>query len=372
MFNFSQDNDFESILNRCLARIDNNLDKRQGSIIYDAIAPVCAELAQCYIALDVYSDQSYLLTATDINLDTKAHDYGITRNPATYSLVKIDVFDTDNQPLNVDIGTRFSLPNELGGYNYTIILKLADGEYEARCETAGDTVSNYTGELLPLVSINNLGKAVLETVIKPGEDEESDTNLRERVLAKINQETFAGNKSAYERFVNDIDGVEKCKIFPVWNGGGTVKVAIIASNNTLPTSEFVDDVQELIDPIQNQGEGLGIAPIGHTVTVVSPEQLNINIEATLTLLDDYTIEELQTDVEEQIATYIKEVQEKWEIKDTLIIYQSKIIAAILEVPKIENVSSLTINGQDADLVINLTGTNVKFPILNGVVLNESE
>ena len=372
MFNFSEGNGFDDILQRCLARIDSSLDKRQGSIIYDAIAPVCAELAQCYIALDVYSDQSYLLTTTGINLDTKAHDYGITRNPATYANVKIDTFDNDDQPFDVNIGSRFSIPNELGGYSYIITSKITTGEYVARCETAGDTGNNYVGELLPLVSINNLGRAVIESVIKPGEDEESDKDLRERILLKINQEAFGGNKAAYKRFVNDIDGVEKCKIFPVWDGGGTVKVAIIAADNTLPTQEFIDDVQELIDPIQNQGEGLGIAPIGHTVTVVSPEQLDIDIAATLVLSEGYTIEQLQSSIENEISIYISSVQEKWEDSDTLIIYTSKIIAAILEITQVESVSNLTINSQSSDLVINLTGTNVKFPVLDGVVLNESE
>ena len=34
-----------------------------------------------------------------------------------------------------------------------------------------------------------------------------------------------------------------------------------------PTEEFIQQVQTKIDPTQNNGEGLGIAPIGHIVTV---------------------------------------------------------------------------------------------------------
>ena len=169
----------------------------------------------------------------------------------------------------------------------------------------------------------------------------------------------------------DIDGVEKSKVFPVWNGGGTVKIAIVSTNNTIPTQAFIDNVQEMIDPIASQGQGLGIAPIGHSVTIVAPDRLNINIEATLTIADGYSIAELQASIEEKIAEYLEEVQEKWEDTDDLIIYSSKIIAAILGVSQVQNVTNLTINGQSGDLTINITGTNVKFPILNEVILNEN-
>ena len=83
MSNYSTNNSFNDILERLLANVDDSLDKRQGSIIYDALAPAAAELAQCYIALDVYTDQTYLLTATGKNLDNRAVDYGVTRNIAT-------------------------------------------------------------------------------------------------------------------------------------------------------------------------------------------------------------------------------------------------------------------------------------------------
>ena len=371
MFNFSQGNSFEEILARCLARVNSSLDKRQGSIIYDAIAPAAAELAQCYIALDVYAEQTYLLTATSNNLDNRVFDYGVSRILATASRREITIYDINDSLMNVDLGVRFSVPNEYGGYNYKIVEKISDGKYIGECETLGSEGNEYSGSLLPLVSINNLGGATLGTILKPGEDEETDDELRERVIDKINQEAFSGNKAAYKRFTKDIDGVEKVRVFPIWDGGGTVKIAIIAEDNTIPTTQFIDDVQELIDPTSNSGEGVGIAPIGHIVTVVAPDALNINIAATISIQSGYTISQLQASIENQISEYLKEVQEKWEDDSDLIIYTSKVIAAILEVPQVINVASLTINSQSTDLVISITGTNVKFPILNGVVLSES-
>lgn len=372
MSDYSENNSFEEILERLLDNVDAGLDTRQGSIIYDALAPAAAELAQCYIALDVFTDQTYLLSAVGENLDNRVADYGLTRRKATYAQRTIKVYDTNNQLMDVDIGTRFAVPNDYGGYNYTLIEKKSTGTYLVQCETAGSVGNEYLGDLLPLVSVNNLGKAEMTDADKPGEDEEDDEELRQRAITKINQEAFAGNKAAYKKFVDDIDGVEKCKIFPVWNGGGTVKVAIIAADDTIPTTIFVNEVQEMIDPIANQGEGLGIAPIGHTVTVAAPTKLDVDIEATITPKTGYTVAELEDSIEEQIAKYIKEVQAEWEENNTLIIYISKIIAAILNVSQVQNVSDLTINNSSSDLTINITGSNVIFPMLGDVVLNENQ
>ena len=41
----------EAILNRTLSEIPNSIDKREGSIIYDALAPFANELAKFYFEL---------------------------------------------------------------------------------------------------------------------------------------------------------------------------------------------------------------------------------------------------------------------------------------------------------------------------------
>ena len=48
-----EDYTFENLIKRMLARAPKEIDKREGSVIYDALAPAAAELAQMYIDLDV-------------------------------------------------------------------------------------------------------------------------------------------------------------------------------------------------------------------------------------------------------------------------------------------------------------------------------
>lgn len=52
-----EDMTFENIMDRCLARVPDSVDKREGSVIYDAIAPAAAELAIMYIELGTIMDR---------------------------------------------------------------------------------------------------------------------------------------------------------------------------------------------------------------------------------------------------------------------------------------------------------------------------
>lgn len=369
MYSYSENNTFEIILNRLLSNVPDSFDKREGSIIYDALAPAAAELAQCYIALDVYGTQTYVKTAVGENLDNRVADYGIHRIPATYAQASIRVLDTSGNLMTVPIGSRFAVPNESGGYNFEIIEQVSTGMHIGQCETLGSGGNTYTGDLLPLQGINNLGVATILAISKDGEDEETDDELRARTLRRINQESFAGNKAAYREMMIAIDGVADCKVYPAWNGGGTVKLAVIGPNHSIPSDTFIDDIQDEVDPLVNSGEGLGKAPIGHQVTVVAPSESSLDITATLTL-SGTTLANVQSAVEEELGKYFYEVQSDFVDKDKLIIYVSKVSAAILNVPGIENVTDVTIDATAADYEIdNSAGTTIEYPTLGTVTLS---
>lgn len=44
---------YEEILERMLERVPDDMDKREGSLIYDALAPAAIELQIMYIELDL-------------------------------------------------------------------------------------------------------------------------------------------------------------------------------------------------------------------------------------------------------------------------------------------------------------------------------
>lgn len=373
MSSYSQNNTFDDILARMLARVDNSLDKREGSIIYDALAPAAAELAQCYLSLDIYQDQTNLMTATGINLDNRAFDFGLTRYPASKAIVVIEIKNMNNQYMNVDIGTRFSTPTSNGGIIFKILrLKSIsqDGRYLAECETEGEVGNAYTGTVLPLQSINNLGSATITEIHTRGENTESDDAFRQRTIDFIQCKPFGGNIADYTQLVNSQNGVAECKIFPVWNGGGSVKVAILGPGHTIPSSDLVNEVQRIIDP--TGGYGLGLAPIGHIVTVVAPTEDQITVTASLVLVNNVELQDIESSVKQKIKDYIYEVQSEFPKSDTLTVYTSRMIAAILNVSQVRSVTSLTINGEAEDYVIELDGNNVLYPTISDEDITLSE
>ena len=52
-------NTYEAILQRLLDRIPDTMDKREGAIIYDALAPAAIELNLAYIALEYLLKQIF-------------------------------------------------------------------------------------------------------------------------------------------------------------------------------------------------------------------------------------------------------------------------------------------------------------------------
>ena len=364
-------NDYQSILSRLLENVDNTLDKRQGSIIYDALAPAAMELAQCYASLEIYKEQTYLKTATGENLDNRVADYGLTRNPATNAIRLANIYNTDNILYDIPIGSRFSIPEDYGGYNFIITEKLETGKFKIQCETAGSVGNEYIGVLLPLYNISGLGKAEIYGTFEAGEDIESDEDLRKRAINRLNKDAFGGNQADYRRYLENINGIGGAKIFPIWNGGGTVKISFITSDYEIPSTEFIEEVQDLIDPIPNQAQGLGMAPIGHTVTVVAPTELTVNISATVSLLSDYELQNLQQDIENEIKSYIEDIKKSWQDSSKITIYISRIIANILNIQGVDNVSNVTINEQPQDLVLTENSTTQQFPKIGVITLDEA-
>ncbi|MGI6318485.1 MAG: hypothetical protein ACOX1J_07175 [Dethiobacteria bacterium] len=84
-----EDMTFENILNDMLARVPNDVDKRPGSIIYDALAPAAYKLAEAYFMLQNYVDLFFADTAVGEFLSRRTAELGIVRRPATKAIRKI-------------------------------------------------------------------------------------------------------------------------------------------------------------------------------------------------------------------------------------------------------------------------------------------
>ena len=332
---------FELILKRMLDRIPNTLDKREGSIIYDALAPAANELQNAYINMDIMISEAYADTASREYLMRRAAERGLKPYAATKAIVKGEF------NLDVEVGARFSL-DEL---NYIVIERISPGVYKLECELAGVKPNSYMGKLIPIEYISGLTDARITEILIPGEDEEDTEAFRQRYFDSLNSQAFGGNQRDYREKIEAMPGVGAIKIYPVWNGGGTVKIVLTDSENKKPSSALVTQVQTAVDPVQNQGEGLGIAPIGHVVTVQGVEETPIQVTTQITYESGWSWDALKTYAEQAIDRYFSELSAHWAEQENIVVRISQIESALLGVTGIIDITGTTLNGAEKNLVL---------------------
>lgn len=374
---------YKYLMSQALSFVDDSLDKREGSIIYDALAPACYVLAGYYMQLYQVVKNSFAVTATGEWLDQRVKESGITRREATGAVKRADFTDDAGQAAVVRIGTRWSTVSSTNPITYRVTAQYEQndapvaGAYELTCETLGTIGQEYTGPIIPVDFVKGVAAATMSTTLIPGRDTETDDELRERYFDQMSAKAFGGNISDYRNKTREIIGVGDLQIYPVWNGGGTVKLSIVDTAFHAASNEFVQEVQNLIDPVNAsgvQGDGLGIAPIDHKVTVVAPEEVPVNITASIVLQVPYEVGQVQPAVEQAIEAYMVELRHDWATPNefnqyALSVYTSRITAAIVGVPGISNVTNVRLNGTAADITLQQTGQKQQIPVKGTVTLN---
>lgn len=333
-------------MRQCLERVPNNVDKREGSIIYDALAPSVAELAQLYIELDWIIDQCFSDSAEREFLIRRAKERGLEPNKATYAIVKGE-FD-----VKIPLNSRFSL----GEHNYQAIKEMDSvvPTYQMQCETIGREGNRHFGKLIPIEPIRGLKQAELTELLIPAEDEEETEAFRERYKNSFHTEAFGGNKADYKEKIKAIPGVGGCKVYRTLNKegetqGGHVTCVIINSEYQLPSKELMKLVQDTIDPEVSQGEGDGLAPCGHMAHMIPVEEVIITLETELVYRNGYSFDAVKSYVERAIEDYFLELNKGWEESENLIIRIAQIESRVLAIEGILDVRGTKVNGKEENI-----------------------
>ena len=381
---------YESILARMLQKalsINSNLDTREGSLVWYGDAPAAVELQNLYIALDTVLNETFADTATRPYLILRAAERGLSPQPASPAILQMAITPTT---LFLPLNTRFSI----GELNYYVSADRGSGNYELTCETAGEAGNNYTGTVIPIEYVDGLETCKITSVLVPGEDEEDTELFRQRYLNSLNAQAFGGNQIDYIEKVNAISGVGGVKVYRAWNGnlkpanmippkeaeawieglsgvpepvklwldtvyaaaknnmftvGGTVKLVVINSTFTVPSTTLVEQVQTAVDPLQNAGEGVGIAPIGHVVRVEGVQEETVDLGFALYYQRGWSWEDVSGYVTEAINRYFLELAQSWADQDeALVVRISQIESRLLGITGILDIANTTINEKAAN------------------------
>lgn len=348
---------YESLLREKLEKVDSGYDRREGSVIYDAMAPNSAESAQIYIYLDWVLNQMFGDTASREYLSRIARDTrGMEPDKATNAVLKGE-FDCA-----VKAGSRFNL-DEL---NYTVISVMDEAAhtYRLQCEMAGAEGNKHLGTLVPVDYVPGITKAELTEVLIPGEDEEETEAFRKRWRDSFQSLAFGGNKMDYKEKIKQIAGVGGVKVLRATNEagervGGHVKCVIIDSEFCCPSDDLIDLVQTRIDPIQNAGEGDGLAPIGHEVHIVGVQAVKIDVAADITYEEGYSFADIKSYIEKAFGDYLDELNHAWEESDCITVRISQIESRILDVAGVVDIKGTRLNGVEENAVLSMDGIAVR-------------
>lgn len=248
---------------------------------------------QVWLSLQLFPD-----TAETAYLERWASIWGVTRRPAVAALGPIAV--TGIPGAAVPAGAEFQRLDRVR-YQATVGASLDENGTATVAVTAA--TPGAAGDALPGTSVSTVGALagvtatalVADPGIGGGADEETDAELRVRLLARIQMPPHGGAAHDYIAWTLEVPGVTRTWVVPLGYGPGTVIVYFTMDDAAhapygIPIEADVAVVQAHLDLVRPVGtEVYVIAPIAHpidvTVRALIPDTPDVRIAATAELAD---------------------------------------------------------------------------------------
>ena len=336
---------YEVIRQRILDNINIHIDKREGSFTSNMISPIAKEITKSYINMSDILSLGFIEDNFDTFLDKRVSEFGVYRKQGAKAIGEIKVEGKDG--VTIENGAiikandlYFTVLNDIELPNNNIIYVEANDvgyKYNLLANTEFELVEKN----------EKITKLVNEIEFINGVDVESDEDLRKRFVKVVNNPSTSGNKNHYEEWALEVNGVGRAIVYPLWDGNGTVKVMIVGNDNKPVTEEIIEACELHIE--ENM-------PIGCQLTVTTPTNLNIIINASIELKEGYELEEVKLDFENSLNEYLKDV--------TTELTYSKVYGLLANHLGIEDISSLLVNDNNInisiaeDKIINISEINL--------------
>ena len=336
-----------------LDRVPADVDKTEGSYVWDSLAPVSIELVFVALLAQFVLEMGFGQTSSGKYLTYRGEEHGVPRRPAVTSTGAVSITGTENCtiPAGLVVATEGEENAEVSSIQFVTTQSAtldAEGFGTAAIEavTAGTSGNVPANRIVVLMTANANIKAITNTEATTGGiDEEDDDTLRDRYLEKVRNPGTSGNIADYKQWAKEISGVTEVHVLPIWNGPGTVKVIILGPNKLPPETALVQAVQEHI-AINNLGDSE--APIGATVTVAPAEALPINVVATILL--DSSVSVSLSEINETFTAALRAYLASMAFKAETVRF-ARIGSLLIEQAGVLDYVELTINGAEANITI---------------------
>lgn len=273
----------DTIQARMKAQFEKISDKStvEGSFSRDLINANSVEFENAYAEMNLMMDAAFAETAWKEYLTRRCAEYGIDRKPATKATGKVTFKGIAGSEIpygslvEVKGGVQFATTgNATIGSDGTVIVAIEAMTAGEAGNVAAQTINNIPLSIPGAASVSNTEATA------DGFDEETDDALRARYYIAIRTPATSGNKYHYYNWTMAQDGVGACKVIPLWDGPGTVKVLVINSDLQTASEDIIKRVTDYIETVR---------PIGATVTVTSPIPHPVNITVAVAGKLDITV-----------------------------------------------------------------------------------
>jgi uncharacterized phage protein gp47/JayE len=343
----------------CLATAPPDIDLRQGSIFFDAVASACYKIAEYYADLSTMFFLTNLATAVGEYLDDKGAEHNVFRNPATAARYEY-VWTGTTEPA---IGERFFTNGLYFTLREGIIDEVRTLYLEA--ESLGFVSNNILPgtPAVPMGLTTGLITSTFGTLIEVGADIENDDEFRERIREKVAGPAENGNRQHYKTWAEEIPGCTRARVIPLFAGPNTVMVVCIGPDGLPAPESIVKRVQEHIDPMTlgktvvyededfpvGDGLGDGRANIGAHLATIAPARIDINISFDVELRQGATVARIKTEAEERFIELFKELSLTTPERQNAIIRVSAISAILYSLSGLIDYSNLRLNDGSANI-----------------------
>lgn len=311
-------------------------DTREGSYTNEMVSPVSLELWKAYESLKALIPIVYVDETSGEYIDKKAATYGIKRKAGTKAHALMHF--TGNNGTLITKGTAFLTADGLEFETAeAVVIAGESAAVEVNAIEVGEIYNVSAGTITQqIVSITGLTSFSNDAAVG-GTNPESDKSLVERLYNYLQKPASSGNVYHYEQWALEVNGVGGVKVVSLWDGPGTVKVLIVGPDKKPVDTEVVNNCATHIESNR---------PIGADVTVLSPEGLEINVEASITIDNKTTKEAVKEALENSLSSYLQSIAfDKYEIVYNRIAYM------LLDIDGVIDYSSLMLNGGTANIVI---------------------
>lgn len=342
---------YEEIMAKYIGKLPEGIDAREGTLAYILGSATGIRLAELYEAVKRIEDNSYCDSATATWLDRIVQLVGMERRGKTKAVVRMEGDST------FGVGDKFT-----GGELEYVIISCEDGYYLAECSSAGVAGNEYVGEVLPMGDLSCFEGMNIVSVVAYGEEEEEDEALRARFVEVVNCPVCTGNMTYYKEVINSITGVGGIKVIPVSEGTGVVKVIITDTNYDVASDDLISYVKNLLDPEETSGQGYGLVPLGHSVTVETVEKVDVDIVVEVTAKTAAVANGYYRYARAQLPLVFKEINEAWDQNEKIVLMDRVIEDYFFDLGAYD-VNVVSINGNPNRLIL------AENQILGGVTVN---